>query len=63
MGMHRHPKHRLARPRQVSPMESVLCPAASFCWSNCPASCGFLGGSVCLGYMATLEVERLKIQC
>ena len=62
MGMHRHAKHRLASPRQESPMGSVLCAAADFCWSNCPASCRFLGGSVCLGDMAALEDERLKEQ-
>ncbi len=60
MGMHRHPKHRFASPPQESAMGSVLCAAASFCWSNCPASCHFLGGSVCLGDMAALEDERLK---
>ena len=43
-------------------MGSVLCAAASFCWTNCPASCRFLGGSVCLGDMAALEDERLKEQ-
>ena len=62
MGMHRHPKYRLASTRQESLMGSVLCAAASFCWTNCPASCRFLGGSVCLGDMAALEDERLKEQ-
>ena len=60
MGMHRHPKHRLASSRQESPMGFVLCAAASFCWPSCPASCRFLGGFVCLGDMAALEDERLK---
>ncbi len=41
-------------------MGSVLCAAASFCWSNCAANCRFLGGFVCLGDMAALEDERLK---
>ena len=41
-------------------MGFVLCPAASFCWYNCPASFRFHGGSVCLGDMAALEVERLR---
>ena len=43
-------------------MGSVLCAAASFCWSNCAANCRFLGGFVCLGDMAALEDERLKEQ-
>ena len=43
-------------------MGSVLCAAASFCWPSCPASCRFLGVSVCLGDMAALEDERLKEQ-
>ena len=60
MAMHCHPKHRLVRPRPDSPMESVLCAAASFWWSNCVASCRFLSGFVCLGDMASLEDERLK---
>ena len=62
MGMHRHPKHRLASSRQESPMGFVLCAAASFWRSNCVASCRFLGGFVCLGDMAALEDERLKEQ-
>ena len=62
MGMHRHHKHRLASTRQESPMGSVLCAAASFWWSNCVASCRFLGRFVCLGDMAALEDQRLKEQ-
>ena len=62
MGLHRYSKPRLASTRQESLMGSVLCAATNFCWSNCPASCRFLGGSVCLGDMAALEDERLKDQ-
>ena len=62
MGMHRHPKHRLASSRQESPMGFVLCAAASFWRSNCVASGRFLGVFVCLVDMAALEDERLKEQ-
>ena len=43
-------------------MGFVLCAAASFCWPSCLASCRFLGGSVCLDDMASLEDEQLKEQ-
>ncbi len=62
MGMHCHPKHRLASPQQEAPMGSVLHAADNFSWSNCVMGCRVLGNFVGLGDIPSLEDVGLKEQ-